>query len=387
MNKVTDVLFAALRTALNGEAFDVARLEGLAQEDWQELVRLSQRHNVLPIVCDGLCGAEQTSDTSSVGGADHLPTIELPEPNTARQNNLPSAVARQLAGLTIVSEEKYAQRVKVIEVLAKLFAEQNIPLMVLKGYGVSLYYPQPNHRSFSDVDIYNFGQIEKADQLAAERLGITVDGDVHHHTTFVFKGVLVENHFDFIEIHSHRSNAEYEKLLKAEAAKDFTEHTVGDQIIRLPSPMFNALFLMRHMASHYAAERVSVRHLCDWKQFVEHEGDKIDWQRVNAIYEQFNMKRFADAVTNICIEHLGMNPNIVPDTKSDRTLEDRIINDILYAEFDAPQPKGAIKIVLWKTRRYMANRWKHELIYNEPWVKTFFCSTYSHLLKPKTITH
>lgn len=388
MNKGTEILFSAIRTALNSEAFDCTQFRSLSQDDWQELLRLSQQHNVLPIVCDGLA---QTSKKRSDKGKclpDANRTETDAERNAERQNILPRFVARQLAGLTLLLEDKYSQRVNVIESLAQLFAEQNIPLMVLKGYGVSLYYPVPTHRTFSDVDIYNFGQIEKADSLAIQKLGVTIDEDVHHHNRFVYNGVLVENHYDFVETHSHRSSARFEKVLKDEAHRGYAEHAIGNQIVRLPSPMFNALFLMRHMACHYAAERVSVRHLCDWKQFVEKEGDKIDWPKVNAIYEQFNMKRFADAVTRICIEYLGMNPNIIPDTKSERTLENRIVNDILHAEFDEPKPaKGAIRIVWWKMRRFWANRWKHELIYNESWAMTFFCSAYSHLLKPKTITH
>lgn len=388
MNKGSDILFCAIRTALNSETFDCVQFQSLSQDDWQELLRLSQQHNVLPIVCDGLAQTLKKRPEKGKCLSDANQTETNSAQNAERPNILPSIVAKQLAGLTIVLEDKYSQRVKVIETLAQLFAEYDIPLLVLKGYGVSLYYPVPNHRSFSDVDIYNFGQIKKADRLAAQKLGVTIDDDVHHHTRFVFNGVLVENHYDFVETHSHRSSVLFEKMLKGEAHRGYTEHVIGNRIIRLPSPMFNALFLMRHMASHYAAERVSVRHLCDWKQYVEHDGRKINWQLINAIYEQFNMKRFADAVTRICIEYLGMNPNIIPNTKSDRVLENRIINDILYAEFDEPKPaKGAIRIVWWKMRRFWANRWKHELIYNESWAKTFFYSTYSHLLKPKTITH
>jgi hypothetical protein len=362
MSRVTETLFASLRGALSGETLDAELLCGLSKEDWQEFVFLSQKHNVLPIVCDGLLSGTQ--------------------PQT-----IPRSVSLQLAGLTIMSEDKYAQRVHIIELLAKFFAEHDIPLMILKGYGVSLYYPKPNHRVFSDVDIYNFGQLERADKLVAEKLHVKVSNDVHHHTTFVLDGVLVENHYNFVNTSAHRSNNEYERILKEEASKNYTEHFAGEHLLRLPSPKFNALFLMRHMALHYAAERISVRHLCDWKQFIEHEGDRIDWQSVNALYARFNMKRFADAITNICIEHLGMKPNIVHSTTSDRALEERIVNDILDAEFDEPTPKGAAKIIWWKIRRYMANRWKHELIYNESWMWTFFCSAYSHLLKPKTIIH
>ena len=362
MNRVCDLLFATLRSALNGKAVDVDLVKNLSTAEWLELVSLAQRHNVIPLVCDELAGLRK---------------------------ELPANVFAKIAGLTLVAEDKYDTRVEVIKRLANLFASHDIPLMVLKGYGVSLYYPTPNHRSFSDIDTYNFGQLDRADEVLKKELGVDIDVDVHHHTTCVYKGVLIENHFDFVETHSHVSNARFEKILKAEAEKGRKSHHLeGDVTIELPSPMFNALFLMRHMALHYAAERVSVRHLCDWKQFVEAEGKNVDWEYVQSIYKQFNMKRFADAITRICVDHLGLDASLVPNVEPDEKIEQRILHDILYAEFDEAKPEGGlVRIVWWKTRRYFANSWKHKLIYNESVLWTFFQSSYSHLLKPKTIKH
>ena len=361
MNRVCNLLFALLRCALNGEVVDVQAVRTLSKTEWVEFVRLAQQHNVLPLVCDGLAGLRK---------------------------ELPLNLFSKIAGLTVVAEDKYATRVEVIKELSSLFTSYDIPLMIIKGYGISLYYSTPNHRSFSDVDTYNFGQQERADEVLKKELGVNIDVDAHLHTTCVYKGVLVENHYDFIEIHSHNSNARFNKILKAEADKGYKVHKIGEEEILLPSPMFNALFLMRHMALHYAAERVSVRHLCDWKQFIEAEGNNIDWACVQTIYKQFNMNCFADAVSAICIDHLGLNAKLIPNIERNAKLEERILNDILYAEFDEEKPKGGLfKIVWWKTRRFFANSWKHKLIYNESVLRTFIQSSYSHLLKPKTIKH
>lgn len=61
-------------------------------------------------------------------------------------------------------------------------------MMVLKGYGLSKNYPVPNHRPCGDMDIYLFGDQEKADKLIAEELGIKIDNSHHHHTVFQFQG-------------------------------------------------------------------------------------------------------------------------------------------------------------------------------------------------------
>ena len=357
----SETLLTLLRASLFGEKLDKKALRTLSVEDWKRLVSLAQQHNIVPLVCDGLAGGRDV---------------------------VSARVFSQIVGLTVISEDKYDERQKVVEELGLLFAEHNIPFMVLKGYGISLYYPTPTHRTFSDVDMYSFGQYREADRVLHERLGITIDDDVHHHTTCVYEGVLIENHYDIINTVQHKSNARFEQILKAEATDGVRDVQLGNVNIQLPSPMFNALFLMRHMAMHYAAERVSLRHLCDWALFVKAEHQNIDWERVNAIYEQFNMKRFADAITGICIDNLGLSAEYIPNVQRDTKLESRILNDIVFAEFDERKPeKGFVRIVWWKMRRYFANRWKHKLIYKESWVWTFIQSSWAHLIKPKTITH
>ena len=101
-------------------------------------------------------------------------------------------------------ERKYFRQVQVIEKLARFFVKHDIKMMILKGYGLSLNYPVPNHRPCSDVDIWLFeeaqmpdGSIQRrsaqqrADQLLREHLNIAIDEDKHHHTVFYVDGVMV----------------------------------------------------------------------------------------------------------------------------------------------------------------------------------------------------
>lgn len=62
-----------------------------------------------------------------------------------------------------------------------------------------------------DVDIYLFGDQEKADKLLQEKLGITIDKSHHHHTVFRFKNETVGNHYDFLNVHVRPSNKRIEK--------------------------------------------------------------------------------------------------------------------------------------------------------------------------------
>ena len=335
----------------------------LAPDDWAQLYRISCLHNVVAIIYEAL---------------ESLPEEQRP----------PKNIMIKWGVVAMQSVAKYEVRQKTASQIIDLWSRNGISTMLLKGIGLSLYYPQPSLRTFSDIDVYNFGRTLEADKIAMEQLGVSVSGDVHHHTTFVYNGVLVENHFDFINTVSHKSNAEYEKILKHQATMGCSVADIFGAQVLLPSPMFNALFLMRHMAAHFAAERISLRHLLDWSLFLKAESSKIDFSSLDKIYEQFNMILFANAINGICINYLGLNQSTVPTYSCNKELEDKIFDDIVNPRFNTRMPKrGCVKIISWKFERYWANRWKHKLIYNESWLRTFFKSLYAHALKPKTITH
>ena len=62
-------------------------------------------------------------------------------------------------------EVGYQKQLYTIASLATFYQKHGIRMMVLKGYGLSLNYPKPNHRPCSDLDIYLFGEQKRADLL------------------------------------------------------------------------------------------------------------------------------------------------------------------------------------------------------------------------------
>lgn len=80
-------------------------------------------------------------------------------------------------------------------------------------------------------------------------------------------------------------------------------------IAYLPSPYFHALFMLRHSASHFAAECIVIRHLLDWRYFVEKYA------------EQTNMHKFLDCLNAVCIDKLGLPQQYVPEFKHNPNLK------------------------------------------------------------------
>ena len=283
----------------------------------------------------------------------------------------------------------YERQRRAIGRLAGFLQQHQIPMMVIKGYGLSLYYPTPEHRPCGDIDIWLFGKQEEADELLRKELDIKINVDVHHHTTFLFDGIMVENHFDFLNQHSHLSNRTIEAKLQAYALQPTETVSVEGATVHLPSADFNALFLLRHAAVHFAATEIGMRQVVDWLLFVEHNHAKINWEELETFARKMNMHHFLHCINAILIDHLGMKAGYVPDFQRNKPLENRVLNDIFSPEFSEQQEprKGLAKIICFRFRRWWHNRWKHRIVFREGLLQTFFVQVRSHLMKPQSLTH
>ena len=104
----------------------------------------------------------------------------------------------------------YRQHEQAVGNLARFYAQHDIPMMLLKGHGLSLNYPKPALRPSGDIDVYLFGKWKEADQAIHKEKGIEVSSEHEHHTTFDWEEISVENHYDFVITLTRRSNRKLE---------------------------------------------------------------------------------------------------------------------------------------------------------------------------------
>ena len=258
-------------------------------------------------------------------------------------------------------------------------------MMLLKGYGLSLFYPVPEHRPCGDIDIWLFGRQPEADKLVAREWGVPVDVHKEHHTTFDVDGIMVENHYDFVNKETHASNARLERLFKQYAAQPGESVAVAGVAVYLPSEQLNALFLLRHAAVHFAAINIGLRHVLDWCVFVAHCHDRIDWPALYAVARETRMVGFLNCLNALCVDCLGLEAPSLPDFERDAELEKRVLDEILSPAFSGEQPEGLLRVVRFKTRRWWANRWKHRLVFDDGLAGAFVRSVWAHLKRPQSI--
>lgn len=329
--------------------------------DWNALEDLATRQGLSAIMVDGV---------------ERLPEGDRP----------PKPVLLQWIGESLQGYEyRYELYRRTIGEMAAFYNEHGIKMMVLEGYACSLNWLKPEHRPCGDIDIWLFGQQKEADDALAREKGIEIDRSHHQHTVFFWRDFMVENHYDFINVYARTSNKELEKVFKQLGEDDSHCVDVYGEKVYLPSPNLHALFLLRHNVAHFASTSVSLRQVLDWAFFVEKHTKEIDWEWLNEQMETYHLKDFFNCINAICVEDLGFPVEIFRTLQFVPCLKERVLDDILYPKFTAEEPRGLIKWLVYKYRRWKGNEWKHKMCYNESMWSAFWSGVWSHLLKPSSI--
>lgn len=336
--------------------------------DWQAVKALADKQGLAAIIVDGI---------------EKLPETKRP----------PKELLLQWIGEVMQNYENYYGLYRrAIAELAGWYNAHGYKMMVLKGYACGINWPKPEHRPCGDIDIWLFGRQKEADRLLASDMDINVDNSHHHHTVFNWMGFTVENHYDFVNVYVHKSSRELEKVFKELGQDD--SHSVevtGDAAtgsatkIYLPSPNLHALFLIKHMVSHFAAAEISLRHLLDWTFFVEKHGKEVDWEWLDGMLVKYHMKDFFHLINAICVEDLGFPADIFPSMQSDPELKERVLDDILDPEYTAAEPKGFLPRLINKYKRWQGNAWKQKMCYGESRWSAFWGGIWAKILKPASI--
>lgn len=290
-------------------------------------------------------------------------------------------------------EARYRSYENAIAELAGFYNSHGYKMMILKGYACSLDWPKPEHRPCGDIDIWQFGKQKEADDALVSSFknqdpSFKIDKSHHHHTVFNWEGFTVENHYDFVNVHAHRSSAELEKVFK-ELGKDdshFVEvkdaSTGSASRVYLPSPNLHALFLIKHMVSHFAAAEISLRQVLDWAFFVEEHGKEVDWEWLQSMLDKYHMIEFFNLINAICMEDLGFAAGLFPTVHFLPSLKEKVLDDILQPEYGLAGPKGFFSGLVYKYKRWQGNAWKQKLCYKESRWEYFCSGIWAKMLKP-----
>lgn len=269
--------------------------EKLDQNDWESLYGLVKKHAVVGITFPVL---------------EKLPVALRPE----------RMLFLKWCGMTlhIMNESKKMNDAYIR--LKSWFEERGVHPILLKGGGVSKWYPQPSLRMAGDIDIY---VVKKEYKIALELIkqaGLKLKR-ADEHDEFLFHKVTVELH----TITSH-----YGDIFENKRGVEMVSEEDGEY--RIPSVNANALLLIKHPAKHMFTSGSAIRHLCDWAVFLQQNHGRISYSLLEERLRDEGYDRFAMTFTSLAVEYLGLSRTAVPEkwlNRSRKKQEEVLLSDLM----------------------------------------------------------
>ena len=213
--------------------------------DWDKLMDISQEQGVIAWVYDGIC---------------KLPVEQQP-PRIYRINWGMSAQEIW---------DRYKLQKSALNDIVSICDHNQIRIMLMKGIGLSGLFPKPESRPSGDIDVYLFDDFEKGNKLFSAK----VDQETELHTSFIYKGVEIENHKIFV----------YHNTKVKGLVGDYLLRHTSDAIITSDgyytfAPLPNLVYLLMHALNHvnYASEDTifSLKHILDIGMFIQKNRNQL----------------------------------------------------------------------------------------------------------------
>ena len=240
---INEVLINLLGYAVGSRKFSESDFMELNDDDWKSLYRLSCQQGVAAIVFNALVRS----------GCDKV--------------MIPSALKYQWISKTLMTEKYINNLTAVSEDVATVLDSYDLSMLVLKGISYGLYYENPLHREYGDIDCYvgcladgryKWGSsYSDSNNILISKGAVIYDKD-YKHTHLHFKNINVENHRYCLPILNDARLVELEAFLNTLLQTERVREIHGTRMLR-PSATFTALFMISHAFSHFLIEGIKLK--------------------------------------------------------------------------------------------------------------------------------
>lgn len=260
--------------------------EGFSQEDWDGLMALSAKHMMSPLLFESM-----------------------------QENALscPMAVGQYLQQSAFHTSLCYYQFAALTAELFELLCNEGITCYLLKGAGLSVYYPKEELRTFGDIDIYIpvREEFERACQILEQNGHYRREDLSDYHVSYDYKGTAAqceaEIHWKLATAFEPSFDKRLQEIYEGAVFKKETAYVypLGRKLPVLPDTL-NAIYLLQHMFQHFMAAGFGVKLFCDWTVFWNREDKAIDDRQLLAWVKSLQLDGFLYAVTGVSIKYFGL---------------------------------------------------------------------------------
>ena len=328
-----DLFISLLRCALWGSELDVD-VANFSRKDLGSVVKMAKSQTVLGLIAHELMTRKEFADLLGSESRERLTMMV--------QENFFTYQRLNAVLLTIVLELR----------------KHGIDPVLLKGQGISKYYPIPELRQCGDIDIY-VGQEKFAE--ACEIIGSMSTPEDHQGDIPSLKHYHTRIGHAFIEIHRYtdvywpkRYDRVYQKISDAGMHSDLVPLDFVDAEVLTPSVDFNVFFIFNHFWHHFIADGVGLRHMCDWVRLLHVNHGKINLDYLSDVLCKMKLMKEWKVFGYIAVNTLGLPADEMPfyDPKYKKVAEKVLELIMLEGNFGKENMKG-----YKRPKGYVAGKW------------------------------
>ena len=302
------------------------------------------------------------------------------------EDTLPQELLLHLQDQTVTLLRQNARLAKCRAALCAFLEEQKIPAVILKGDSVAALYQTPDLRVAGDIDCLVPEQaFDTVGTYLKEHGFLAHEKEGDHHVAYK-KGLCeIELHRAVSGIPAGEAGDKLRAYLSdtLEAARTAT---LSGDTFPVASDFHQALILLLHMQQHMREGGLGLRQLSDWALFVAKDLKEETVPRLIAALRDVGLYRFAAAVTEAAVRHLGLPPEKCPFEEHDAALADALFADFMASgnfghgnndfrgsaivTLHRQEGKGSLATALSNIKEKCQNEW--QITEKHTWLLLFF---------------
>lgn len=291
MNKVQEIYLALLRAAIWDKELMSEGVKELTNERVNEIIRLAAFQGTASFVYDQLL---------------KLKDVEIP-----------AAVKMQMKQQCVMSMMQQNSMIPVLVQAWKALEDANIHPVLLKGFALAQYYPQPHLRQWGDIDLYvGQRQYHQACAVLCQTFPDIPhpdeDDEERKHYNFDFDNTAIETHRISMAFAHPRDRRYYERLEDLYLTKDGPAFELGEVKITVPEETFNVFFTFLHAWHHFIETGMNMKQVCDVAVLLHAKRDVLNRERLKEMLTKLHLMEVWQLMMYIMVQYMGMEKEECP---------------------------------------------------------------------------
>ncbi|MBO4315110.1 MAG: nucleotidyltransferase family protein, partial [Prevotella sp.] len=253
--------------------------------DWDDILRIAEKQGTVSLVASAIRRLEDLG---------------------LREDVLPNDIINKCVMLQFSIIKTTSSVIPTLNSVVNVLRAKGIDPVLLKGQSVAAYYLKPEFRYCGDIDLYlGKDNSEKAFNILKEYEQFEDDSHGHEkHFNMKWQGTEVELHRSAIDLLDTKDNKALYEWTERELKDNTRTLRIGDIDVTVPSPLFDAIFVMQHLWWHFVNDGTGIRQFCDWTMCLYQVADGLDKKELKSLLQRFGLLGIWQTFGHVAVEHL-----------------------------------------------------------------------------------